>query len=158
MISSLFSVLLHSYTFNMVTHTIIWVDTNASDVSSTFRSKLGDAQFFTESNDCIDYIQSHSNISIYLIVSGHLAKSLIPKVYEYSNLIKTFIFCGSIIAYAEWAMDYCDKLMIFDHGDDLLERLWNDLESQFRAQAIQYLRCADKYKNRALQYKQPACG
>ncbi|CAF1409052.1 unnamed protein product, partial [Rotaria sp. Silwood1] len=29
--------------------------------------------------------------------------------------------------YAEWAMDYRDKLMIFDHEDDLLERLWNNL-------------------------------
>jgi hypothetical protein len=55
-------------------------------------------------------------------------------------------------------MDYCDKLMIFDHGDDLLERLWKDLERNLREQAALYLKRAEEYKQRALQYKQPACG
>jgi hypothetical protein len=48
--------------------------------------------------------------------------------------------------------------MIFDHGDDLLERLWKDLESNLRKQATLYSKRADEYKQRALQYKQPACG
>ncbi|CAF4362909.1 unnamed protein product, partial [Rotaria sp. Silwood2] len=53
--------------------------------------------------------------------------------------------------------DYCDKMMIFDHGDDLLERLWNDIQSRLRKQATLCLKRADEYKQRALQYKRP-CG
>ncbi|CAF5143068.1 unnamed protein product, partial [Rotaria sp. Silwood1] len=45
--------------------------------------------------------------------------------------------------------------MIFDHEDDLLERLWNDLQTTLCEQAEQYLKRADEYKQRALQYKQP---
>jgi hypothetical protein len=138
-------------------YTVIWLDTNSSDPESNFRTKLGDAETFTNVNDCVRYIQSHPNEPIYLIVSGSFAKEAVPEIYESSNLAQIFLFCGSVSSYAEWGMDYCDKLMIFDHGDDLLERLWNDLESSFREQAKLFTKRAEEYKQRALQYKQP-CG
>ncbi|CAF1391498.1 unnamed protein product [Adineta steineri] len=142
----------------MENYTIVWLDTNASDPESSFRTKLGKAQIFTDVNDCIKFIKSHSNKSTYLIVSGSLAKLVVPEVYDCSNLLGIFLFCGSVSTYAEWAMDYCDKLMIFDHGDDLLVRLWRDLESNLREQATLHLRYAEEYKQRALQYKQRPCG
>lgn len=138
--------------------TIAWLDTNSADPQSSFRIKLGDAQTFTDVDSCVEYIQSNSDEPIYLIVSGTFAKQTVPEIYELSNLVQIFLFCGSVASYSEWAMDYCDKLMIFDHGDDLLQRLWNEVESNLRAQAAIYLKHADQYKQRALQYKQPACG
>ncbi|CAF4140920.1 unnamed protein product, partial [Rotaria sp. Silwood1] len=60
-------------------------------------------------------------------------------------------------AYSEWGMDYCDKMMIFDHGDDVLERLWNDLQSKLREHVAMCLKHAEECKQRALQYKR-ACG
>ncbi len=137
---------------------ILWLDTNSSDPNSSFRIKLGDVITFTAVNDCIQYIHEHPNQSVYLIVSGSFAKQVVPEIYESSNLVQIFLFCGSVASYSEWGMDYCDKLMIFDHGDDLLERLWNDLESHLRQQALLYMQYAEKYKQRALEFKQPPCG
>ena len=54
-------------------------------------------------------------------------------------------------------MDFCDKLMMFDHEDDLLQRLWSRIEEYFREQAKQCIKQADEYKERARQFKQP-CG
>jgi hypothetical protein len=142
----------------MTKFTIVWLDLNSSDPVSGFRIKLGDAQTFTNVNDCVQYIQLHPNDPIYLIVSGSFAKAAVPEIYNSSNLVQIFLFCGSVSTYAEWAMDFCDKLMIFDHGDDLLERLWNDLETSLRKQATSYLKHAEEYKQRALQYKQASCG
>ncbi|CAF1102205.1 unnamed protein product [Rotaria sordida] len=141
----------------MLEYTILWLDGNSSDPMSSFRAKLGNAQTFTNVNDCIEYIKSHSKELIYLIVSGSLAKEIIPIIYESSNIIEIFLFCGSVSAYAEWAMDYCDKMMIFDHGDDLLERLWNDLQNKLREHAKICLKLAEEHKQRALQFKKP-CG
>ncbi|CAF4931148.1 unnamed protein product, partial [Rotaria sp. Silwood1] len=39
---------------------------------------------------------------------------------------------------------YCDKMMIFDHGDDLLERLWNDLQRKLQEQATLCLKRAEE--------------
>ncbi|CAF3812033.1 unnamed protein product [Rotaria sp. Silwood1] len=141
----------------MLQYNILWLDANSFDPMSTFRAKLGDVQTFTDVNSCIKYIQSHPNESIYLIVSGSLAKEVVPIIYESPNLVQIFLFCGSVSAYAEWGMDYCDKMMIFDHGDDLLERLWNDLQNNLREHATLCLKRAEEYKQRALQYKKP-CG
>jgi len=139
-------------------YTIIWLDTNSADAKSSFRIKLGDAQTFTDVDGCVKYIQSHPNEPIYLIVSGAFAKETVPEIYEASNLMQIFLFCGSVVTYSDWAMDYCDKLLIFDNGDDLLEHLWKDLEKNLREQAALYIKHAEEYKQRALQYKQPACG
>ncbi|CAF4281043.1 unnamed protein product [Rotaria sp. Silwood2] len=141
----------------MLQYNILWLDQNSSDSMSSFRAKLGDAQTFTNVNDCIQYIQSHPNDPIYLIVSGSLAKEVVPVIYESSNLVQIFLFCGSISTYSEWGIDYCDKMMIFDHGDDLLERLWNDLQNKLREHATLCLKRAEEYKQRALQYKK-SCG
>ncbi len=142
----------------MTDYRIIWLDNTALDDESSFRTKLGDVETFTDVDNCISYIQTHPCKHIYLIVSGSYAKDTVPVIYDATNLIQVFLYCGTVSAYSEWAMDYCDKLMIFDHGDDLLERLWNDLESNLRQQAILYAKKADECKQRALKYKQPACG
>ena len=142
----------------MNNYTIIWLDNNASDAQNSFRTKLGDAQTFTDVDSCVHYIQSRPCESIYLIVSGSFAKQTVPEIYDASNLVQIFLYCGSVSTYSEWAMDYCDKLMIFDHGDDLLERLWNELESNLRQQAALYAQKADECKQQALKFKQPSCG
>lgn len=141
----------------MLKYNIVWLDNNASDNISSFRVKLGDAIIFTKADECIQYIESHPAESIYLIVSGSLAKQVVPKIYESSNIIQIFIFCGSISAYAAWGIDYTDKMMIFEHGDDLLERLWNELARELREQGNLYLNRAEEYKQRALKYK-TQCG
>src|SRR5690349_7105108 len=105
---------------------IIWLDINSSDPKSSLRLKLGDAQTFTDANDCIQYIQSHSDEQIYLIISGSFAERTIPQIYEYSDLIQIFLFCGTIVAYSKWDLDYCEKMLMFEHEDDLLARLWKD--------------------------------
>ncbi|CAF2162299.1 unnamed protein product [Rotaria magnacalcarata] len=66
-------------------------------------------------------------------------------------------FCASIKAHADWAMDFCDKLMMFEHEDDLLQRLWSHIEEYLRNEAKQYMKQADEYTERANRFKQ-SCG
>jgi len=142
----------------MNTYTIIWLDANALDSDSSFREQLGNAQIFINPDECINYIRTHQNEYIYLISSGSFVREVVPVVYELNNLIQIFLYCGSVMKYAEWGLDYIDKLLMYDHGDDLLERLWSEMESHMRAQAKMYLEKADEYKNRALKYKKSSCG
>lgn len=142
----------------MKKYTVVWLDANGLDPENSFREKLGDAQVFINPQDCVNYIRTHPDELIYFIVSGHFAKEVVPAIFELNNLIQIFLYCGCVSNYSQWGMDYIDKLMIFDHGDDLLERLWNEIEGHIRALAKEYLQKADEYKNRALKYKQQPCG
>lgn len=141
----------------MENFTIIWLDVEASSTTSSFRRKLGDVKTFTNPDACTEYIFSHENAFIYLILSGSYAKSVVPQIYECSNVIEIFLFCGSIATYSEWGIDYCEKMLMYDHEDDLLERLWKDLELKLQEQANICLKKADELKKKAMGYNQP-CG
>ena len=137
---------------------VVWLDSNSSDHQSTFLRKLDNqAQAFTDVALCVHYIQSHPHQPIFFIVSGSLAKEAVPQVYDLAQVKQILLFCGSVAAYCHWALDYVDKIVIFDHGDDLLERLWNELDSCLQEQAKVCLKQAREFKERALRYQQK-CG
>ncbi len=138
--------------------TIVWLDANSSDPQSGFRLKLGEMVAFTNPNECIEYVESHPNELIYLVISGSFAKETIPQIYDCANLIQIYLFCGTVSAYSQWGADYCEKMYMFEHEDDVLVRLWTDLQIKLREKADLYLKKSDELKQRALQYKQPSCG
>jgi len=140
--------------------TIVWLDSNSTDPFSSFRVKLNDhqdVQTFTDVSPCVSYIKSHSEQMIFLIVSGSFASQIVPQIYESLNISIIFIFCASIKALTDWAMDFCEKLRVFDHEDDLLQRLWSEIEKYLRDQSKQCIKQADECKERARQLQQ-SCG
>lgn len=145
----------------MLSTTILWLDNNSESSVSSFRDKLSEhqsVQCFNKPDDCVDYIKAHSMQTMFLVVSGSFAEYIVPQVSEYDTVKQIFVFCASIVSHAHWATDYADRLLMFDHEDDLLERLWREIEGHFRDQAQQCLQKAEECKARANQYKQPSCG
>ncbi|CAF0748749.1 unnamed protein product [Rotaria sp. Silwood1] len=96
--------------------------------------------------------------NFFLVTSGSLAEYIVPQVCQYANIKQIFIFCASITSHADWALDYTDRLLMFDHPDDLLERLWLEMERYFREQAQECIQQADDLQEQAQKYKQPPCG
>lgn len=140
------------------TFEIVWLDINASDPHSSFRHKIGqNAEIFTDTQHCLEFIQSHPTQAIYLIVSGHFAKEIIPLIFNLPQLVKFYVFCGSMINYVAWSLDYLEKVLVFEHGDDLLQRLWNDLARSYRAKGDGYQAQVKEFEERAAQYRKP-CG
>lgn len=140
--------------------TILWLDASANTSNGSFLKKLNDSehvQTFTEVHPCIEYIKCHSEEPIFLIVSGALALQIVPQIYESSNLLTIFVFCASMKTYTEWAIDFCDKLLMFDHEDDLLQKLWLRFEEYSREQAKECIEQAVEFKDRARRLKQ-SCG
>ena len=140
--------------------TVLWLDANSNNENSSFLLKLRDAenvQTFTEVHACINYIKTHLQQPLFLIVSGTLAVEAVPEIYDLSNVLMVFVFCASMKTYTEWAMDFCEKLLMFDHEDDLMERLWLQTEEYSQEQAEQYRKHADLCRERARKFKQ-SCG
>lgn len=140
--------------------TFLWLDSNSNDENSSFRLKLKDAenvQTFTEVQTCINYIKNHLQQPLFLITSGTLAVEIVPEIYDLSNILMVFVFCASMKTYTEWALDFYEKLLMFDHEDDLLERLWLQAEEYSRERAEEYRQYADLCRERARKFKQ-SCG
>ncbi|CAF0794204.1 unnamed protein product [Adineta steineri] len=140
--------------------TIIWLDTDSNNPSNSFLIKLNDyqdVQTFTNIDQCISYIKCHPEQIIFLIVPGTFGAQIVPEIYELSSISMIFVFCSNMKAHIDWAIDFSDKLSMFDHEDDLLQNLWSEIENYSREQSKQYIKFADECKERSKQLQQ-SCG
>jgi hypothetical protein len=142
---------------------IVWVDANANDPISSFRSKLTEnehqcVKIFTEINSCLEFLQTNQDKPIFFILSGSFGSKIVPSVYEFNHIHQIYLFCGSIASHRDWALDYSDKMLMFDHEDDLLRRLFKEIEEYLRQQAQLYIEQAKSCKDRAESLKQGSCG
>jgi hypothetical protein len=144
---------------------IIWVDLNANDPSSSFRKKLIEessqvqcVKTFTEIDSFLEFVQTNKSEKIFLILSGSFGEKVVPLIYDNENIYQIYLFCGSILSHSNWAMDFIDKMLMFDHEDDLLERIFKEVELYLRKQAQLYIEKANFYQNRSLSFKQESCG
>ncbi len=145
------------------THVIVWLDSNANDSVSSFRSKLTEdprqcVKIFAEMNPCIEFLQTNLNETIFFVLSGSFGSKVVPLIYDYNHIHQIYLFCGSIASHANWAMDYTDKMLMFDHQDDLLRRLFTEIELYLRQQAERHIEEAKICKDRAQSLKQGPCG
>jgi hypothetical protein len=142
---------------------IVWLDSNANDSISSFRSKLTEdahqcVKIFTEMEPCIEYLQTNLDEMIFFVLSGSFGSKVVPLIYDFKHIHQIYLFCGSIASHANWAMDYTDKMLMFDHQDDLLRRLFKEIELYLRQQAELCIQQAKICKDRAQSLKQPPCG
>jgi hypothetical protein len=142
---------------------IVWLDSNANDSVSSFRTKLTQdehqcVKIFTELDSCLTFIQTNVNQTIFLIVSGSFGSQFVPLIYDCEHIHQIYLFCSSMAAHTSWAVDYADKMFMFDHEDDLLGRLFKEIEEYLRQLAEQYLKEANRCKDRAQVFKQDQCG
>ena len=138
---------------------ILWLDQNSQSTES-FRKRLQDYEFVQTFNDidtCLNYIETHRNTDLFLVASGTLAKMLVPRIVQYDWIKQIFVFCGVMLEHTDWASDYTDILLLFDHPDDLLERLWSGVGNHFRSLARHYTEQADLMNQLSKRYKQ-SCG
>ena len=139
---------------------VILLELCSNESTSSFYSKLNvheNLQTFHDIDLCIDYIKSNSSETIILVLSRSLALKLVPEVYDLSNISMILMFCTPIDNNTTWAKKFSDKLLMFDEENDLLQRLWLQIEEYFRKQAKQFSEQADQYKQRAKKLEQ-SCG
>lgn len=142
---------------------IVWLDSHANDAISSFRDKLTHDQceyvkIFTDSQSCITFIQSEIHKKIFFILSGSFGAQVVPIVYDLQQIQQIYLFCGTMSSHVNWAIDFTEKMYMYDHEDDLLERLYQEAEEFLRKSAEFYLQQANLFRDRARVFKQDPCG
>ncbi|CAF1323744.1 unnamed protein product [Adineta steineri] len=129
--------------------------------------QLDDVEFmfqaFNDIEKCFNIIEKNLDKRIFLITSGSKGKFLIPslvinfpKIFKEGNWM--YVFCanmnmvqvGDIKPTNAWAMHYLDRILMFDHEDNLLARMVLDMASYFTTKAND-LKNNQRYKD-AYQY------
>ena len=109
---------------------------------------------FSNIDKCVKFIEasSVSKNTLFVISSGSLGRYLVPRIIDYKCVSIIYIFTCNIATQVHWAIQYVDKINIFDHELDLLVRLTRDLAEYYMRkaltsmkksqQSLPYLRCA----------------
>ena len=88
---------------------------------------------FSDIQPCLEFINTISKTekTIFLISSGYLGRILIPQIFDNMYVHSIYILTINIEEKVSWAMDYYDKILIFNHDSDLFSRLTRDIASYY---------------------------
>ncbi|UJR24548.1 hypothetical protein I4U23_005923 [Adineta vaga] len=93
---------------------------------------------FSKVDTCVKFINqlSHSNTTIFMITTGALGRRLVPQIFDNRHIYAIYVFTCNLLTQIDWALNYIDKILMFDHELDLLSRLTKDIASYYVQKAF----------------------
>ncbi|CAF0930616.1 unnamed protein product [Adineta steineri] len=95
---------------------LIWVDKNIddnnADRSNTIKQLqrvVNNVNTFTDSEQCVEFIQEITNNRVCMIISGSFGEHIVPRVHDMSQVDTIFIFCKNEEFHKQWAKK-CPKI------------------------------------------------
>ncbi|CAF1019880.1 unnamed protein product [Adineta steineri] len=92
---------------------LIWLDKNIDDNNADCRNTIKQLQrvvnnvnTFTDSEQCVEFIQEIINNRVCMIISGSFGKRIVPRVHDMSQVDTIFIFCKNEEFRNQWAKKY----------------------------------------------------
>jgi hypothetical protein len=115
-------------------------DKNCIELKEKFESNTTSIYLFHDVNQCLQFLPSIGDKKLFCIIQGKHAKTVVPVIENSATSPVVYIFCLNVAALNEWAQGY-DCILnggIFDHEDDLLARLTQDLANYANLKAQEY--------------------
>ncbi|CAF0720593.1 unnamed protein product [Adineta steineri] len=92
---------------------VIWLDNNIKDNNADcintikqLKRVVNNVNTFTDTNQCVEFIQTINNNKVCMIVSGSLGKHIVPHVHGMSQVDTIFIFCNNQEWHKQWAKEW----------------------------------------------------
>ncbi|CAF0873577.1 unnamed protein product [Rotaria sordida] len=96
-------------------------------------------KYFPTIEKGLEYILKNSDKKIFFISSGTIGKIIVPQIANLPQIQGIYIFCGNISYHTEWAGEYAENISgMFEHQDNLLERLTRDIAAYVERKGDQY--------------------
>lgn len=109
---------------------LVWldcmIDDNSSDCRNTItqlRRIVNTVNTFTDSEQCIEFMELMKTENICLIISGTLGQSIVPRVHNLPQVNTIFVFCMKKPYHQQWAKS-CSKVKgVFNQIKPICEAL-----------------------------------
>ena len=106
--------------FDLHKNRLIWLDENiCDDVEDCFyttahlRSIAYDLKTYTNVDECVLFIETMKDRKAYIIISGSLGQSVVPRIHAMCQIDSIFIFCGIEQRHKEWTREWSKIKGIF---------------------------------------------
>ena len=140
---------------------LIWLDGNidknsddCQNMMSQLRRAVNTIEIFTDSEDCIQFLEGIANEQACVIISGHLGQRVVPQLHDLSQVDSILIFCANRKYHEKWskikgvfteiqpmydalkqAADQCEQnaisMSIMNTDDDLSKKNLDELDPSF---------------------------
>lgn len=87
--------------------------------------------YFDSGEKFTQFMDENPNIKLIVIMSGHLAKTLVTSVSDRQSLHSVYIFCGNTTKYQSLLSDENKVKAVFNNDDALYHRMQVDLQREF---------------------------
>ncbi|CAF0898279.1 unnamed protein product [Adineta steineri] len=92
---------------------LIWLDSNINETNDDCQNTItklqcvvNDINTYTNSDECLEFIQTITDKKICMIISGSLGQHIVPRVHNMSQVDSIFIFCGNEKYHEQWTKDW----------------------------------------------------
>ena len=92
---------------------LVWLDTSittsnkdAQNTLQQLRSVVNDITLFTDSNECVAFMQDVQMEKVFVITSGSLGQALVSCIHPMAQVSVIFIFCGDQRRHEKWATEW----------------------------------------------------
>ncbi|CAF1180167.1 unnamed protein product [Rotaria sordida] len=99
---------------------LLWLDAKIDESNEDYRNSIKHLQRtvntikpYRDTEECINYISELENEKAFLIISGALCESVVPRVHNMTQLYSIYVFCRKKEKYEEWAKDWSKVKGIF---------------------------------------------
>ncbi|UJR06590.1 hypothetical protein I4U23_010874 [Adineta vaga] len=104
---------------------LVWLDANIDQTNEDFHDSLTQLRgvvntidTFTEINPCIEYLHAIKEVKIFLIISGSIGQTVVPKIHDtITQLDAIFVFCSDKEQQEQWTQD-CTAMQPRCHPDE----------------------------------------
>ncbi|UJR13847.1 hypothetical protein I4U23_000857 [Adineta vaga] len=109
---------------------LIWLDSNIDDnnedcqnTMTQLRHIVNDLNIYTDSDRCIQFIETIKDRKGCMIISGSLGQLIVPQVHDLSEVDSIFIFCGNKQRHEGWAKEWPKIKGVFTEIKHICEAL-----------------------------------
>lgn len=109
--------------------TLIWLDKGIDESEDSIRTQTlllqlnNFVQFYTNTQLCINYIQTIKNEKVLLIIAGSLAYQVLPEIHTLKVVNSIFIFCSDQNNYIQLLNDYSKIIGIYTDRYSLIQSI-----------------------------------
>ncbi|CAF4162809.1 unnamed protein product [Adineta steineri] len=109
---------------------LVWLDNdineNNADCSNTINQLEGvvnNINMFTNSEECVKFIQTNNNNKICMVISDSLEQQIVPHIHNMSQVDTILIFCNNQECHKQWAKEWSKIKGVFTDITSICEAL-----------------------------------
>ncbi|CAF2683234.1 unnamed protein product [Rotaria sp. Silwood2] len=99
---------------------LIWLDANIDESSEHYhnsikhlRCTVNTIETFQDTEECVDYVSKFQNEKAFLIISGALCQTVVPRIHQITQVYSVYVFCRKQEKYEEWVKNWSKVKGIF---------------------------------------------